>query len=256
VVYPSPTPGRQDSQSVLHIFLFKAADEKWAGRKIYHWLRYELNFYTRCNKPLSLSGIYRILQNPFYYGIFEYPRSSGNWYEGKHKPLISQELFDKTQEQFKKWSIKENKEFAFTKLITCGLCGSGITAEEKYKQLKDGTTARYVYYGCSRAKDHKCKNKYIREEDLIKELLKIIDKIEIDKLGMKQKLEAEVERYNKFQKSILQTNPDKNTSIKKIDIRTYTKYSLREGSIAEKRELLALVQSKLTYKDKKIIFVQ
>ena len=70
--------------------------------------------------------------------------------------------------------VRENKEFAFTKLFTCGYCGSGISAEEKYKQLKDGTHARYIYYSCSRARDRHCKNKYIREEELITELLKII----------------------------------------------------------------------------------
>lgn len=72
------------------------------------------------------------------------------------------------QEQLKRDKIvRQSKEFAFTKLMTCGLCGSGISAEEKYKQLKDGTAAKYIYYGCSRAKDRYCKNQYMREEDLI-----------------------------------------------------------------------------------------
>lgn len=128
----------------------KVAYEKFSGRKLYHWLKFDLNFYTRGNKPLTLSGIYRILENPFYYGVFEYPRDSGNWYTGKHKPIITQELFEKSKEQLQRDQIvRENKEFAFTKLITCGHCGSGITADEKYKKLKDGTTARYVYYGCT-----------------------------------------------------------------------------------------------------------
>ena len=36
--------------------------------------------------------------------------------------------------------------------------------------------------------DRNCKNKYIREEELIEELLKIIDKVNINELGMRQKL--------------------------------------------------------------------
>jgi len=68
----------------------KVAYEKMSGRKVYNWLRYDLNFYTRGNKPLTLSGVYRILGNPIYYGMYEYPRESGNWYQGKHKPLVTQ----------------------------------------------------------------------------------------------------------------------------------------------------------------------
>jgi len=122
----------------------KVAYEKASGRKIYHWLKHDLNFHSRGNKTLSLSSIFRLLDNPFYYGTFEYPKDSGNFYQGKHKPLITQEVFEKAQAQIKRDQIvKSCKKFAFTKLITCGLCGSGISAEEKYKQLKDGTTARY-----------------------------------------------------------------------------------------------------------------
>ena len=148
--------------------------------------------------------------------------------------------------------LVKGKEFAFTKLLVCGLCGSGITAQEKFKNLADGSVAKYIYYGCCRGKDRKCKNVYMREEDLIKELIKIIDKVEIDKLGMKYKLEAEVERFNKFQISILGGDENKKVETKKIDVRSYAKYLLQNGSISEKRDLLMLLRSKLVYKDKKI----
>lgn len=231
----------------------KVAYEKYSGRKLYHWLKHELNFYTRGNKPLTLSGIYRILDNPFYYGVFERPKGSGNWYQGKHKPLISQDLFEKTKAQLKRDNIqRESKEFAFTKLITCGYCGSGISAEDKYKKLKDGTTAHYVYYGCSRARDRFCKNKYIREEELILELLKIMDKVDINELGMRVKLEAEVNRFNKFQNMILQDKNPKRKTKPAVDMRVYAKYVLKEGSSIEKRELLVNLRSKIVLRDKKL----
>src|SRR3989339_2006190 len=89
----------------------KVAYEHYSGRKLYNWLRFELNFYTRGNKSLTLSGIYRILDNPFYYGIFEFPKASGNWYQGKHQPLITQELFEKAKAQLKRDQIvRSNKE--------------------------------------------------------------------------------------------------------------------------------------------------
>lgn len=228
----------------------KVAFEHYSGRKIYNWLRHELNFYTRGNKPLTLSGVYRILDNPFYYGVFEHPKESGNWYTGKHEPIITQELFEKAKAQLKRDQIvRENHEFSFTKLFTCGYCGSGISAEEKYKELKDGTHARYVYYSCSRARDRNCKNKYIREEDLITELLKILDEVNINELGMRQKLEDEIARFNIFQRSVLGST-DKVKNRDDTDIRNYAKYILKEGSVSEKRELLGNLRSRIVYKDK------
>lgn len=240
-----------DRAPIIKKMFEKVAHEKWSGRKLYHWLKFDINFKTKGNKNLSLSNIYIILQNHFYYGVFEYPVESGNWYTGKHEPIITKELFGKVQEQLKRDQIvRESKEFAFTKLITCGLCGSGITADEKYKKLKDGTTAKYVYYGCTRSKDLHCKGGYIREEDLIAQLIKILDRIDVNEIGMRHKLEEEVERYNKFQKSVLGFD-NKNTALpKEIDIRTYAKYLLREGSIVEKRELLGCLKSRLVIKNK------
>lgn len=228
----------------------KVAFEHYSGRKIYNWLKFELNFYTRGNKSLTLSGVYRTLDNPFYYGVFEHPKESGNWYTGKHEPIITQDLFEKAKVQLKRDQIvRENHEFSFTKLFTCGYCGSGISAEEKYKQLKDGTHARYIYYSCSRAKDRNCKNKYIREEELITELLKILDKVNINELGMRQKLEDEIARFNIFQRSVLGST-DKVKNREDMDIRNYAKYILKEGSVSEKRELLGNLRSRIIYKDK------
>ncbi len=228
----------------------KVAYEKWSGRKLYNWLKFDLNFHTRGNKPMTLSSVYRTLDNPFYYGIFERPIGSGNWYTGKHTPLITKELFDEAQTQLTRDKIvRETKEFAFTKLFTCGYCGSGISAEEKWKQLKGGGANRYIYYSCSRARDRNCKNKYIREEDLITELLKILDKVNINELGMRQRLEEEIARFNIFQRSVLgATSKIKNNQ--ETDIRNYAKYILKEGSVSEKRELLGNLRSRIVYKDK------
>lgn len=235
----------------------KLAYEKWSGRKIYNWLKHDLNFKTRGNKSLTLSGLYRILDDPMYYGVFERPKGSGNWYEGKHKPIITKELFDLGQVQLKRDQIvRENKEFAFTKLFTCGYCASGISAEDKYKKLRDGTTAHYVYYGCTRARDRNCKNQYIREEELIGELLKILGQININELGMRHKLEDEIKRFSHFQKIVLGSDGKKEAEEGDVNIRTYAKYLLKEGSVSEKRELLGNLRSRLVYQDKRVTLLQ
>lgn len=223
----------------------KMAYEKWSGRKIHHWLKFELNFKTVGNKNLALSNVYRTLQNHFYYGTFEYPRNSGNWYQGKHEPIVTKELFDQVQEQLKRDNIvRQSKEFAFTKLMICGLCGSGISAEEKYKQLKDGTVAKYIYYGCGRTKDRQCKNLYLREEELTEQLVSLLDRIDLNNAGVQIKFEEELRRFNKFQRGVLGAKAAK-AAHEDVDLQTYAKYILRQGTNEEKRELMGQFKSKI-----------
>ncbi|HQU08152.1 MAG: hypothetical protein B7X04_03985 [Parcubacteria group bacterium 21-54-25] len=231
---------------VIRKMFEKVGYEQWSGPKLYHWLRFDLNFQTQGKKPLALGNMYRILSNPFYYGVFEFPRNSGNWYQGKHEPLVPKELFDKVQEQLKRGNIqRESHEFAFTKLMTCGACGSCISAEEKYKPLKDGTTARYVYYGCGRTRDKQCKgNKYLREEELTNQLLGIIDRIDINQLAVQMKFEEELKRHNRFQRTVLGMS-DPKAKHEEVDFRVYAKYILKEGTNEEKRELMGCFKSKL-----------
>lgn len=221
------------------------AYEKWSGRRIHHWLKFDLNFMTVGNKNLALSNIFRTLQNHFYYGVFEFPKRSGNWYQGKHEPLITKELFDLVQVQLKRDGItRQSHEFAFTKLMTCGACGSGISAEEKYKPRKDGTTAHYVYYGCGRSKNHKCQGVYLREEELIEQLIEMLEQIDINQLGIQMKFEEELKRFNKFQRGVLGI-ANKGATHEDVDLKTYAKYTLKEGTREEKRELMGCFKSKI-----------
>lgn len=231
----------------------KVANEQYSGRDIYHWLKHDLNFTTRWGKHLSLSNIYILLKNTFYYGVVEYPEGSGKWYTGKHEPIITKELYDKVQERVNRGNtIRISREFAFTKLMTCGLCSSGISAEEKYKELKDGTSKIYVYYGCSRARDMHCKSGYIREEDLVDQLAKIIEEIDINELGMRAKLEDEIKRLRLLQSSVLGIEPETKQDLKQIDIRNYAKHIVKHGTIADKRELLGCLKSKLLLSKKAV----
>jgi len=128
--------------------------------------------------------------------------------------------------------------------MVCGLCGSGISAEEKYKQLKDGTTATYRYYGCGRSKDRYCKSQYIREEELTKQFIKLVDFMDLNESGIKIKFEEELKRYNKFNLGVLGIQ-NKTKSHQSIDLRTYAKYILRDGTKGEKRELMGCFKSKI-----------
>lgn len=230
---------------VIKIMFEKVGNERWSGRKLFYHLRFDLDFKTRNNKHIALGTIHRVLSNTMYYGMIEFPIGSGNWYQGKHEPLITKELYDKVQEQLKRNDIKrQNKEFAFTKLMTCGLCGSTISAEEKHKMLKDGTAAKYIYYGCGRSKNLYCKNFYIREDELIDQLVHLLDKIDLNEFGIKMKFEEELKRFNKFQRGVLGQGAS-GAKHEDINLKTYAKYTLREGTNEERRELMGCFRSKI-----------
>lgn len=231
----------------------KVGYEGWSGRKVYNWLKHDIDFRTENNIHLSLGNLYKIFANTFYYGKFEYPIGSGNWYNGAHKPIITKELYDLVQEKIKSQILEprsQQKEFAFTKIMTCGLCGSGITADEKFKHQKNGNVHRYVYYKCTRTKDQNCKCGFINEEDLIKQLQDLIDDLEIQTVPLKEKITEEVKRFKKFQSMLLGNKTP--ITVKDIDIRNYAKFILQEGSMEEKREFLRCLKSEIKLDNKNI----
>jgi DNA invertase Pin-like site-specific DNA recombinase/uncharacterized protein YbaR (Trm112 family) len=151
-------------------------------------------FRKRNGKPLSLTGIYRIFSDPFYWGTFEYPRGSGNWYPGKHPPMISEEEYDRAQVLLgRKGRPRPVKHaFAYTGLIRCGECGGMVTAEEKHQlicsqcrlkfayrsrdgcprcgtlieEMRNPTILHYTYYHCTKRLEQPCRQPVIRVENL------------------------------------------------------------------------------------------
>ncbi len=241
-----------DRAPIIKQIFEKIGHDGWSGRKVYQWLKHDIDFKTENNMHLSLGNLYKIIANTFYYGKFEYPIGSGNWYNGAHKPIITKELYDLVQTQIKSQILEPRsaqKEFAFTKIMTCGLCGSGITADEKFKHHKN-TTHRYVYYKCTRTRDQDCPCGFINEEDLVSQLQDLMDDLEIQTVQMKEKITAEVQRFKKFEQMLLGSKTP--VAVKDIDIRNYAKFILLEGSMDEKREFLRCLKSEIVLKNKKI----
>jgi DNA invertase Pin-like site-specific DNA recombinase len=238
---------------IVKMIFEKIGKERWSGLKVHRWLKEDLKFKTRSDKDLSLGTLYEMLKNPFYCGVFEYPRKSGNWYVGKHEALITRDLFELVRQKVTEETKprKSGREFAFVRLMVCGYCESGVTAMEVEKVIKSEAINRiYTYYACSRAKDRQCKNPYIREDNLMVQLGLIIDEIEIDRIGAKHLIEKEVLRFNKLNANVL--GGKEKAKVKEMDIKRYAKYLLEEGSIEEKRELLEHLRGNLIMRDKRI----
>lgn len=128
-------------------------------------------------KPLSKSGFYRMLTNPFYYGVFY---RNGILYKGSYKAMITIQEFDLIQLILgRKGKPRSQKHlFAYTGFIKCGVCGSAITASEKTKFIKATNELKtYILYHCTHRKKGAghCTQRYfipvkILEEQIIEEL--------------------------------------------------------------------------------------
>ncbi|MFH1694706.1 MAG: recombinase family protein [Patescibacteria group bacterium] len=238
---------------VIEIFE-KVGEYGWSGRKAHEWLR-EINFKGPNGKSFALANIYRLLRQDFYYGRFQYPKDGGKWYQGIHVPLITQDLFEKVQKQLDLQTSRErvSKEFAFTRLMLCGSCGSGITAQEKFKHQQNGNTHRYVYYGCTKARDKNCREKYLREDELIKQLSDLVDKIDLSKSGIKLKISSELERFTHFQDMLGQTLHIRSND---INVKKYTRYILESGRLEEKREIMESFKSRLSITQRQVALLE
>ncbi len=237
----------------------KVAYENYSGRALHSWF-VKQNFTTKSGKNLSLANIYILLGRPFYYGWFEYPAGSGNWCQGNHQPIITKELFEIVQRKIKlgKASYRYGeKEFAFLGSMICGHCSSNLCAVEKHKKLKNGGVNKYIYYGCNRTKDLKCSNRYIREEQFIEQIVKLLKDIDIPEEDIKEKLRIEVERFAHLQKQVLKiNNVERGMNDRKVDLVDYAKFILNHGSIEEKRQFMGMFKNKFVMKNKKISLIK
>jgi len=181
--------------------------ERYSPPKILNTANNKWGFRTAHGKMLSRSGIYRIFTNPFYYGWFEYPKGSSNWYKGSHEPMITAQEYDEVQILLGRKGRPRPKKhnFAFAGLVRCGQCGAMITAEEKnqvicsacknkfssnsrldcpkcktpIEKMKEPTILKYVYYHCTKRKTPRCTQGSIEVKDLEKQIDEYLSRIHI-----------------------------------------------------------------------------
>ncbi|KUK51712.1 MAG: Recombinase [candidate division TA06 bacterium 32_111] len=138
----------------------------------------ELGLRGRRGKMLSISNYQYILKNPFYHGLIRY---NGEYFEGKHEPIIAKKLFDEAQEVMKQKSKPQKadkmKFFLYRGLFKCGECGFTITADKKIKP----SGKSYTYYYCTKKNpNHKCtQNVFTREEKISSQINEAIQKVSL-----------------------------------------------------------------------------
>lgn len=152
----------------------------------------ELGLRTRSEKCITDSMIERILNETFYYGLARFKKRN-EYYQHRYKPLIDKVLFDKcksVKEKRKRAPTKaDTSDFIFSALLTCANCGCSITPE--FKRKKSGNT--YRLYSCTNSKGI-CKRRYVNENDLLKPIYDILNRLGSITLQTQETLVSELRK--------------------------------------------------------------
>jgi hypothetical protein len=135
--------------------------------------------HRKSGNPVPTSTVHSILRNRLYTGWFEW---NGKVYRGRHKPLVSVELWERVQGVMDGHHASKHRrmthDFAFSGLIACAKCGCSVVGEIK-KQ-------KYVYYHCTgyadkcRGEPASCRRKYVREEVLEQQFTEMLGRLRFD----------------------------------------------------------------------------
>lgn len=176
-------------------------------------ITYRKGLVTRTGKQYVLSKVFHILTNHFYYGEM---RWKGFVNTGKHKPLITKELFEQCQRvmQFNnKYACRRRKhDFLLRGFMFCETCGCRLTAGIVKKKNK-------AYYHCTKRSETKCDEQYTEVISLEKQVQKHFNQV-------------------KFSPAL----------IEKIVVKIQVLYQKQRDSIASEKKVLNTMKSNLETK--------
>ncbi|WP_367112272.1 recombinase family protein [Staphylococcus capitis subsp. urealyticus] len=192
-------------------YIFESYAKGHGYRKIANALNHK-GYVTKKGNPFSISAVTYILSNPFYIGKIQFAKYK-DWNdkrrkglndkpviaEGKHTPIISQDLWDKVKARKKQVSEKPQVHGKGTNILTgiisCPQCSAPMAASNTTNTLKDGTKKRIRYYSCSnfRNKGSKvCSANSVRADVIEKYVMdQILEIVKSDKV-----IKQVVERVN------------------------------------------------------------
>ena len=138
------------------------------------WLKeHGLTNNTPSGKPLSKSGVHKMLTNSFYYGIMVV---KGEEYPHNYPPIIDDWLFNKCKKVLaghnKKPFKYASKPFVFRGLIKCKKCDCSVFSDKK----KD----KYTYLKCTEyhGKHGACR---VTEDDLLEQVQNVFKRFSVPK---------------------------------------------------------------------------
>ena len=196
-----------------------------------------LGLRTKKGKVLPVSNIQKMLQHHVYYGVIS---MNGELFPGTFEPIISKRLFDDVQEVMRSKSKPQRRrkhEFPFIGFLHCASCGCAISAE-----IQKG----HHYYRCTHKRGLCDERKYLREEGLLEDVRRIVEKISLPDdwaENMLRELDKEEAKGQSSHRASVQHLKDEQKQIDKqlddlLDLRLESAVSTEEY-LAKKNKLVS-----------------
>lgn len=152
---------------------------------------------SKAGVELHKSTLYRIVQNPFYYGDM---LIKGEIMQHCHEPLVSRNVWEDCQAVLRGWEKKPflygGKDFLFRGLLTCAVTGSVVSSDTKKKSYKNGTTAEFTYL-VTWNPENPSKKFWVREDKVAAQVEAALERITIKDHEMMTAAIAAVKEANK-----------------------------------------------------------
>ena len=138
--------------------------------------------YRSSTRRFPRSKLHAILRDRAYIGeIFH----QGEWYPGKHKPLIDRSTWNRVQKLLGGKVYRSHELTYAGGLIRCAHSGHYITGEQVRKKTKNGENF-HVYYRCSKYSTKGHPRVRVRGADIDTEILKIFQSIRIEDENLRE----------------------------------------------------------------------
>ena len=173
------------------------------------------NIPTKLNLKWHSKTIKKVLTNCNYKGYIRYARhdEKRNFEaKGLHEPIISEELYNETQELIKKISVKVYKKHPkennyFAGILYCGSCGEKLLARIPYRKNKNGVILSWGSYRCKNRYKGTCTACEVSHDNVEKAFVEYINNYEdfntLDEVQLSMKKEIKdknIERIKDFRK--------------------------------------------------------
>lgn len=156
----------EDEARVVKYIFDCYSNKMWGYRKIASNLNMQ-GIKTKKDNHWSITAVRTILNNKIYNG---YVKWKGKYKKGNHYPIISEELWERTQKLLSLRSYTQEKihngSFPLSGLLKCPTCGGAM--------VQGNANKKYKYYVCGRFKNNgskACKSNLVKKEYAEQEVL-------------------------------------------------------------------------------------
>ncbi len=172
IVEIDPQPAA-NVKRIFHLYAY----ENCTIDRVVERLNAEGRLWRKAQPKFPRSSIANILKDRAYIGEIEY---KGNWYLGKHEPLIDRATWERVQTLLGGHIYHATTLTYAGQFMTCSHCGHPITGELVRKKRKDGGVNEHVYYRCARYTKPGHPRIRVKEAEIEAQVMALFDKMKVE----------------------------------------------------------------------------